>query len=162
AVLADGLQRGDDMADTLIRCERQQQPFIGNDTPVAVVEIGDGVDGKTAGKAFVVDWHHERREPRSDISVEQAALGGMTLGVRYPRALALDGQARRSLQRFDGIVDEIGQFLLEPCRLVLPDRRHLLLARVKTQPSVKEITLPDRFDDRRSGAFKFQNEYSRR
>ena len=61
-----------------------------------------------------------------------------------------------------GEVDEIGQLVLEPRRLVLPDRRHLLLARVKTQPRVQEITLPDRFDDRRSGAFKFQNEYPRR
>jgi hypothetical protein len=33
-----------------------------------------------------------------------------------------------------------------------------VLARVKTQPRVQEITLPDRLDDRWSGAFEIQND----
>jgi hypothetical protein len=50
AVLADGLQRRDYMSDAGAVRERQQQPLIGDDPAVDVVDVGDGVDGQGAGE----------------------------------------------------------------------------------------------------------------
>ena len=60
---------------------------------------GDGIDRKLAGDALVIDRHHDRREARAEIFVELAALAGMAIGARHPRAVALDRQARRRFDR---------------------------------------------------------------
>src|SRR5712664_4881592 len=156
AVFADGLQRRDRMSDTATFRERQQQPFIGDDPSIDVIDVGDGVDGKGALHAFVVDRHHDGYESGPEIFVEKSALAGIAIGGRHTRAVALDRQARRQLYGIDSIIYEVRKFVGEPRGLVFLDARHQLLAGVKPQPGVQQITLLDRFDDRRVGAFEFQ------
>ena len=78
----------------------------------------------------------------------------MAVGVRHPRALALDRQARRLGCEFDGVIDEIGEFVGEPLGLEFLDARRVLVAGVKPQPGVQQISLPDRFDHRRIGTLE--------
>ena len=68
-------------------------------------------------------------------------------------AVALDPQARR-LPVYDGEEDQIRKLSLDPLRPELIDARQLLRAGIKPQPRVQEVTLLDRFDDRRVGAFE--------
>src|SRR5207302_9925008 len=67
AVVADGLQRGDDMGDLAALRERQQQPLIGDDASVDIVDVGDGVGGQATRASFVLDRTQDRREPRATI-----------------------------------------------------------------------------------------------
>ena len=46
--------------------------------------------GSARVDAFVVDRHHERREPGPEIVVEQLALPGVAVGARHPGAVAVD------------------------------------------------------------------------
>src|SRR5216684_8117331 len=101
AVFADGFQRRDHMGDTGTFREWQQQPFIGNDPSIDVSDIGDGVDGKRAGDAFVVNRHYDGHEAGRKIFVEISALAGVAIGGRYTRAVTPDRQARRQLCRID-------------------------------------------------------------
>src|SRR5436190_3254252 len=129
AVLADGLQRSDDVGEGAVAVrERQQQPLIGDDAAIDVVDMGDGVGGQAAADAFIVDRHHQRREPAAEIVLEPAPLAGVTVGARHARTIAVDDDAWRLLRGVDREVHEVRKLVLNSRRLVLGQSRQLLLA----------------------------------
>jgi hypothetical protein len=79
----------------------------------------------------------------------------VAIGARHPRAVALDQQTRRRLRGIYAVKHKVRKFVRKPLGLVFLDAGHQLLTGIKPQPGVQEITLLDRFDDRRVGAFKF-------
>src|ERR1700722_11543103 len=143
------------MRNTVVVREWQQQAFVGDDTPIAVVDVRDGVDGKRALQALLVDRHYQWRESGPEIFFEASALAAMAVGAGHSRAVALDNQPRR-LGALDDEKHEIRKFILDSWGLVFFDPWQQLSAGIKSQPRVQEITLLDRFDDRRVGAFEFQ------
>src|SRR3954469_18728814 len=71
AILADGLQRADDVGEGAIAVrERQQQPFIGDDAAIDIIDMRDGEGGQAASDAFVIDGHHQGGEARAEIILE--------------------------------------------------------------------------------------------
>ena len=54
----------------------------------------------------------------------------------------------------DGVEHEVGQFVLDPRRLIFLHARHRLVAGIKPQPGVQQVALLDRFDDRSVGRFR--------
>jgi hypothetical protein len=71
AILADRLQRSDDVGDRTAGIgEWQQQPFISDDASIDVVDMGDSEGGQATANAFVIDRHDQRREAGTEILFE--------------------------------------------------------------------------------------------
>src|ERR1700747_3782544 len=107
-------------------CRERQQKTLIFDVPAArVLDIYNGVDGKAATQAFMVDGHDNRGQLGSEIFVEISTLAGVAVGDRTAGAVALDPQARR-IRIFDSEVEQIRKLFLYPCGLEFIDARHLL------------------------------------
>jgi len=128
AVFTDGLQRRNDVSNIAAIGKRQQQALICDDSAVDVIDIGDGVDGKRALDARVVDRHHDGRESGPEIFVEIPALAGVAIGAGHPRAVAFDRQTWWLSRCVHGQVDQIREFIGKPRGLVLFHARHALIA----------------------------------
>jgi len=83
AVFRNGLERSDHMSDGATR-KRQQHPLINDDTAADVLDVRDGVHGKRAGDAFVINRHHDIYQPGRNVLVEVAASPVLTIGGRHP------------------------------------------------------------------------------
>jgi hypothetical protein len=100
-----------------------------------------------------INRHDERRQSRAEILVEIAALAGIAKGHGHARAFAVDDKLQR-LDLLNRHKNQVGKFILDPVWLKFPEARRPLRGGKKPQPGVQKITLPDRLDDRRVGAFE--------
>ena len=122
AVLADGLQRRDHMSNAAAFRERQQQPLIGDNSPIDVIDVGDGVDGKAAvacthgrsASRWVPVW---ARDIRRDTGPCRCGRRRSTSACRRCSIVRSGGGSRG----LDGIVHQVRKFIGEPRGLVFLD-----------------------------------------
>ena len=152
AVLRDRLQRGDHMVDRGAVLEWQQQPFIGDDPAVDVVNMGNRIDRQRTLQTLV------RASPpvRGGARDIRRAGGPFRCGHRRPtwvsRCSRSSGVAAR--RRCPPCSTQGPAVRRKDVRGGIDRQAEAALPVIKPQPGVEEIPLPDRLDDPRSCAFE--------
>ena len=118
AMAAKGPEKGLNLTMTPLN-SFESQIELGADLPASGVLPIKVVIANNTSRPYGVDVNK--------IFLQPAALAGVAIGARHPRAVAVDDDAGRARAGVDIEEDEVGQLLLDALRLVLGQSRKFLV-----------------------------------